>query len=89
MARRQRSLAAEKGWQNRRRINRMSAEELAVSEILKPYLAQINGTPALISLLYCSGMMPEVSAQGAIRVATVVEAYNAGVLSVQGGETKP
>ena len=69
----------------------MIATEPAVSEILRPYLAQINSTPALISLLYDAGMMPEqtVSAQGAIRVATVVEAYNAGVLSVQGGETKP
>jgi len=55
-----------------------------VSEILKGYLTQINETPALMSLLYDADMLPEqiISVRGAISVATVVEAYNAGCQSV-------
>jgi hypothetical protein len=51
-----------------------------VLEILKPYMKQINDTPVLISLLYDADMLPEqiVSTRGAISVAAVVEAYNAG-----------
>ncbi len=58
----------------------MADREDGVAEILKGYLAQINDTPALISLLYDADMMPEqiVSVRGAISVAAVVEAFNAG-----------
>lgn len=56
-----------------------------VAEILGGYLKQINDTPALLSLLYDADMMPEqiISVRGAISVAAVVTAYNAGRDSTQ------
>ena len=57
-----------------------SDRESGVDEILGGYLKQINDTPALISLLYDADMLPEqiISVRGAISVAAVVTAYNAG-----------
>lgn len=57
-----------------------SDREDGVSEVLGGCLKQINHTPALISLLYDADMMPEqiISIRGAISVAAVVEAFNAG-----------
>ena len=57
-----------------------SNRENSVDEILSGYLKQINDTPALISLLYDADMLPEqiISVRGAISVAAVVTAYNAG-----------
>ena len=71
----------------------MTDREDGVAEILKGYLAQINSTPALLSLLYDADMMPEqiISMRGAISVAAVVTAYNqgfrdAGTLALQNKE---
>lgn len=48
--------------------------------ILAEYRDQINSTPALLSLLYDTNMLPEqtVTVHGAICVAAICEAYNAG-----------
>jgi len=58
----------------------MSDREEGVAEILKIYSKQITETPALLSLLYDADMLPEqiASIRGAVSVAAVVEAYNAG-----------
>ncbi len=55
-------------------------EQDKVVQIIQPYRALISDTPALISLLYDADMMPEqiVSIRGAISVAAVCEAYQAG-----------
>ena len=60
------------------------ADGAAVAEkvklILSTYLALINRTPDLLSLLYDADMLPEqtVTVRGAISVAAVCEAYQAG-----------
>ena len=61
-----------------------AAEGAVVAEkvklILSTYLALINRTPDLLSLLYDADMLPEqtVTVRGAISVAAVCEAYQAG-----------
>ena len=64
-------------------VPRMDRES-GVDEILSKYLKRINDTPALLSLLYDSDMLPEqiISIRGAISVAAVVTAYTAGRESV-------
>jgi hypothetical protein len=62
----------------------MKDREPGVSELLKHYSKQINETPALLSLLYDTDLLPEqtVTMRGALSIAAVVEAYNAGRQSV-------
>lgn len=50
-------------------------------EALKPYISLINSTPDLLSLLYDADMLPEqtVTMRGAVSVAAVCEAYQAGL----------
>jgi hypothetical protein len=59
----------------------MTDEETRARAILAPYAATISATPALLSLLYDADMLPEqiITVRGAISVAAVVEAYNAGL----------
>lgn len=58
----------------------MSDRDPEVGRMLLPYYERINGTPALISLLYDADMLPEqtTTRRGAIAIAAVVEAYEAG-----------
>jgi hypothetical protein len=58
--------------------------EDGVEEALAGYRKRINETPALLSLLYDADLLPEqiVSMRGAISMAAVVEAYEAGARSI-------
>ena len=58
----------------------MTEEEIARA-YLHPWIARINSTPALVSLLYDANMLPEqtVTVSGARRTVAVVMAYMAGV----------
>lgn len=55
--------------------------EDGVEEILAAYRERINETPALLSLLYDAGLLPEqiVSRRGARSMAAVIGAYEAGL----------
>ena len=58
--------------------------EPGVEEVLSAYRKRINETPILLSLLYDADLLPEqiISVRGAISMAAVVEAYEAGRRSV-------
>lgn len=55
--------------------------ESGVEEVLVAYRKRINETPVLLSLLYDVDLLPEqiVSLRGAMSMAAVVEAYEAGL----------
>jgi hypothetical protein len=61
-----------------------TVRESGVEEVLSAYRKRINETPILLSLLYDADLLPEqiISVRGAISMAAVVEAYEAGRHSI-------
>ena len=58
----------------------MSTEAETIQTVIDMYRQAINNTPALLSLLYDAGLLPEqiTSMRGAISMAAVAQAYKLG-----------